>query len=128
MNVCAQRYDGEMALEIARDQRTSRCGPPTEKFIVRHYSPHSTPISFFLAFFVIRQYAEFCLCLQSSESESVRYLITPFPLILPLPPSHNFIHALSLTHSLTLILPLTHSHFPAHTLSFSHSHTLRVTY
>ena len=68
-----------------------------------------TYYEFFLAFFVIRQYAGFCLCLQSSESESVRYLITPFPLILPLPPSHNFIHALSLSHSHTLLLPLTHS-------------------
>ena len=35
MNVCAQRGDGLVALEIARDQRTSRCGPPTEKFMVR---------------------------------------------------------------------------------------------
>ena len=37
MAVCAQHRDGVKALEVARDQRQSACGPPTEKFMVRTY-------------------------------------------------------------------------------------------
>jgi hypothetical protein len=34
MTVCATRGDGARALNLARDQRTSNCGPPQEKFMV----------------------------------------------------------------------------------------------
>lgn len=32
--MCANRGDGARALNLARDQRTSNCGPPQEKFMV----------------------------------------------------------------------------------------------
>lgn len=32
--MCATRGDGARALNLARDQRTSNCGPPQEKFMV----------------------------------------------------------------------------------------------
>ena len=44
MAVCATRGDGARALNLARDQRTSNCGPPQEKFMVRVLALYCTVV------------------------------------------------------------------------------------